>query len=383
MPRLLLYAPRVLPPSQTFIATQARALQRWQPFLIGRQTAQDSLDVDDLLFHDGTTSAPSVGRLQGLALRARRRIPSIPAAAAALRPDLVHAHFLTGGIEVTASLGRSPYPIVVTAHGFDATMHGRPSVKIPPHHWMYAGQRRRLLHRPVRFIAISRFIRDELVRHGADPHRVTVHYTGIDTGYFRPADAGVHHGVLFVGRLVTQKGIRELIEAIALLQRRDLSTKLTVIGDGPLRSDCEALVRRERLDVRFLGQQPADVVRDEMRRAAVFCVPSRTDAAGAQEGLGMVFLEAQAVGLPVVTTRSGGIAEAVAESRTGLLVDEASPTDLASALQALLTDDDLRRRLATAARPWVLQHFDLARQTERLEHLYDEWASAALAGDEG
>lgn len=373
MRRLLVYAPRVLPPSQTFIATQARALRRWQPFLIGRQLVDGSLDVGDLLFRDGTRAAPTVGRLQGLALRARRRIPSIPAAAAALRPDLVHAHFLTGGIEVTASLGRSPYPIVVTAHGFDATMRGRPSVKVPPHHWMYAAQRRRLLRRPVQFIAISRFIRDELIRHGADADRVTVHYTGVDTDYFCPDGSVDAAGVLFVGRLVAQKGVRELIEAMAILRHGGVVTHLTLIGDGPLRSECEELGRRERLDVRFLGQQPAERVRDEMRRAAVFCVPSRTDATGVREGLGMVFLEAQAVGLPVVTTRSGGIPEAVADARTGLLVDEGSSADLAAALQTVLTDDELRLRLADAARPRVIQHFDLARQTERLERLYDEW----------
>ena len=74
-------------------------------------------------------------------------------------------------------------------------------------------------------------------------------------------------------------------------------------------------------------------MRDALQRASILCVPSRAAADGDREGLGLVFLEAQAVGLPVVATRSGGIPEAVADGRTGLLVPEASPWELARALR--------------------------------------------------
>jgi glycosyltransferase involved in cell wall biosynthesis len=85
----------------------------------------------------------------------------------------------------------------------------------------------------------------------------------------------------------------------------------------------------------------------------------------------MVLAEAQAAGLPVVASASGGMVDAVDDGWTGLLVPEADPVALANALRRCLNDDELRARLSASARPWVLERFDLARQTAVLEELYD------------
>lgn len=109
-----------------------------------------------------------------------------------------------------------------------------------------------------------------------------------------------------------------------------------------------------------------------MARAKVFCAPSVVAASGDAEGFGIVFIEAQAMGLPVVSTRSGGIPEAVEDGQTGLLVTQNDPDGLAQAILRLLQDGELWQRFSTAGRRRVIRQFNLAQQTRRLEDLFSE-----------
>lgn len=291
-------------------------------------------------------------------------------------PDLVHAHFLTGGFDVARSLRPLPCPLVVTAHGFDATLFGSPWRTRRPEQWLHGLLRSRLLRQPIRFIAVSHFIRDQLIELGAPDERVVVHHTGVDTEYFTPPPGHPsRRGILFVGRLVPKKGVLDLLRAVARLRAEGIAVPVELIGDGPERAAIERLVARERLDVVLRGAQPRAVVLDAMQRAMVQCNPSRSSADGDREGFGMVLAEAQSTGLPVVATRCGGMVDAIDHGRTGLLVPEGDTTALAGALRACLTDLDLHRRLSAAGRPWVIEHFDLTRQTAVLEDRYDAWAS--------
>lgn len=376
MKRVLLYAPRVLPPSQTFVADQARVLTRWSPTLVGRERLDDGLELSDLLAPEMQTAAARPARAQQALQMVTRRVPLLRAVAERQPPDLVHAHFLTGGYDVLSSLRPPPCPVVVTAHGFDATWFGSPNETLRPEQWMNGLLRRRLVRRPIQLIAVSRFIRDRLVELGAPEQRIVVHHTGVDTTYFTPPPAGVdRRGILFVGRLVTKKGVLDLLHAVVRLRSGGINVPVEIIGDGPDRAAVETFVERERLDVTLWGVRPREFVADAMRRAAVQCNPSRTAPSGDREGFGMVLAEAQATGLPVVATTSGGMVDAVDHGRTGLLVEEGDHVGLAEALRKCLTDTVLRQRLSEAARPWVLEHFDLHRQTAVLEDRYDEWAS--------
>src|ERR1700749_3897508 len=109
-----------------------------------------------------------------------------------------------------------------------------------------------------------------------------------------------------------------------------------------------------------------------MSRPTVFCVPSVIAASGDAEGFGMVFIEAQAMGLPVVSTLSGGIPEAVKDGETGLLVEERDSPALGRALLRLIQEQDMWHRLSVAGRRRVVRHFNLAHQTSRLENLFEE-----------
>jgi glycosyltransferase involved in cell wall biosynthesis len=235
----------------------------------------------------------------------------------------------------------------------------------------YLRGRERLQKEGALFVACSEFVRKQAIDRGYPADRTIVHSIGVDVAEFEPPPyRRREEAVLFVGRLVEKKGCGDLIEAMVQVQQHCPEAELIVIGDGPLRAGCEALAAALRVRSRFLRSQPPTVVKEWMSRAAVFCVPSVIAATGDAEGFGIVFIEAQAMGLPVVSTRSGGIPEAVDEGETGLLVSQNAPDRLSEAIVRLLQDGNLWRRFSVAGRRRVVLRFNLARQTQRLEDIF-------------
>jgi colanic acid/amylovoran biosynthesis glycosyltransferase len=190
--------------------------------------------------------------------------------------------------------------------------------------------------------------------------------------------------VLFAGRLVDSKGCDYLIRAMALVQREIPEASLIVIGNGPLRSQLEQMASSSIRNYQFLGPQQQSEVRYWMNRARVFSVPSFTTHLGTSEGFGLVFAEAQAMGLPVASFATGGIPEAVAHEVTGLLAKERDVEGLANNISRLLKDDTLWSRFSVAAMQRARERFDLQEQTAKLEQMYGQLLSqrpAAAIGD--
>jgi glycosyltransferase involved in cell wall biosynthesis len=184
--------------------------------------------------------------------------------------------------------------------------------------------------------------------------------------------------VLYVGRIIERKGLHLLIEALRTVRERLRDVRLTVIGDGPKRAEYEALAMRDLgRDFEFLGSQPQAVVREYMQRASLLCMPSITMPSGEAESLGLVFLEAQAMSLPVVAFRSGGVPEVVVHGETGLLAEEGDTEDRSRDLLALLENAELRDRMGRAGRRHVESAFDLKSQNAKLEAVYEEVLAGA------
>ena len=177
--------------------------------------------------------------------------------------------------------------------------------------------------------------------------------------------------LLFVGRLVPEKGLDAVLGALAPLFRRVPRPRLVVAGDGPLRPQLEAQVAERGLGahVRFLGAVPPEAVRELMAEASVVVVPSRI------EGFGLVALEAALMGRPVVATRAGGLELVVEHGRTGLLVEVDDGAGFVRAIETLIDEPAAARRLGEAARRRARERFDWERHVRAYDDLYRRLAA--------
>jgi len=157
--------------------------------------------------------------------------------------------------------------------------------------------------------------------------------------------------ILFVGRLSEGKGVDRLLEAVPLLLEDFKNLQLVIVGDGPLK---KSLVDRARqldiLDnVNFLGYVANNSLPIEYARSDLVVVPSVARPDHVEEGLGLVAVESSMCGRPVVVTNVGGLPEVVEHGKTGLVVEEADPQRIASAMTYLLKNTSLRRKLSRRA----------------------------------
>jgi glycosyltransferase involved in cell wall biosynthesis len=295
------------------------------------------------------------------------------------RPALIHAHFGIEGVYALPLAQRLGVPLVTTFHGFDATLSTAALLASPA--WAnYPLFRRRLAREGNLFLCASSFIRDRVLAMGFPEARTVVHHIGVDCRSIRPRDPREEtRTILHVARLVEVKGTSHLIRAFERLARGFEDVELVIIGDGPLKNSLRALVQSLGLTrrVRFLGARPHDQVIEWLRKAAMLVLPSVRTSSGRVEGLGMVLLEAGATGVPAIGSRIGGIPEAIIDGQTGFLAPERDVDALAGRIGDLLNDPALRSRLGAEARAFVLERFDIHRQTGLLEGLYDRVLSAS------
>ena len=193
---------------------------------------------------------------------------------------------------------------------------------------------------------------------------------GVDEKTFHPDSGGAEVRqrlgltsrpvVVCVSRLVPRKGQDTLIRALPTVLARVPDAVLLIVGDGPYRADLEKLAAATGVSasVRFTGAVPWAELPAHYGAGDVYAMPCRTRRGGLDvEGLGIVYLEASATGLPVVAGDSGGAPDAVLEGETGYVVGGRDPGALAERLVVLLEDAGLRERLGTRGREWVEQNW--------------------------
>jgi glycosyltransferase involved in cell wall biosynthesis len=224
-----------------------------------------------------------------------------------------------------------------------------------------------------RFIAITTAIAQALLKTGIPPQKIS----SISNGIEAPANDGHSYQaalkvelignsempvVLFVGRLVEEKGLEQLLTVWASMPCRDRAV-LLIVGDGPLRKDLEAKARALQIfpSVLFFGHQ-LDVSRF-YAVADLFVLPSKI------EGMSNALLEAMTAGVPVVASDVGGNRDVIEHQQSGFLLDWGDVTECVTVLTSLLSDCDLRIRLGKAAKRRV-QNFTMEEVAKRYHRLY-------------
>lgn len=241
--------------------------------------------------------------------------------------------------------------LVVYVHGEEITTASRGR--------LYGNKRRQYLQAADKVVAVSAFTCDALTElMDVPPDAISLIPNGVDTDRFTPgerdAELIARHGlagkkiVLTVGRLVRRKGIDMTLQAIAQLVRQRADLHYLVVGDGELREELQRTIAELGLaeHVTLVGKVSDDELLRYLRTCDLFVMPNRTLPDGDTEGFGLVFREANACHKPVIGGRAGGAVEAVDDGVSGLLVDGNQSAEIAAAIERILDDPALARRLA-------------------------------------
>jgi colanic acid/amylovoran biosynthesis glycosyltransferase len=306
------------------------------------------------------------GKLAGSCKLLHSAVPFLPR-----RPayDIIHAHFGMNGIKAQAlrEIGAVSGKLITTFHGYDVTVRVRGEGRN-----RYA----RLFERGELFTWNSRFTAERLRDLGCPAGRFTQLAMGVDLRAFVPKERRTPRSggpsLLTIARLVPFKGIEYALRAVALLVPRYPDLKYCVIGDGPLRSSLEKLCRELGIEARveFLGARPQEEVIAAYEQADLFVLPSIVGSDGGTETQGVVLIEAQAMGLPVVASRVGGIPDSLADGVSGALVPERDPEALARKLSELIERREAWPEMGRAGQRFVRERFDSRKLNDRLEELY-------------
>ncbi len=220
------------------------------------------------------------------------------------------------------------------------------------------GRRRRALAEADAIVAVSRFTREALeTTMGVPPGKIALISNGVDLRRFVPRprrpDLMARYGLagrrvlLTVGRLYARKGMDRVIESLPAVLRVLPDVRYLLVGDGTYRAELEQLARAcgVREAVVFAGAVPDAELIDHYALADVFIMANREMPDGDTEGFGLVFLEANACGIPVIAGKAGGSVDAVTDLVNGLVVDGDQTAQIAAAILRLFQDDALRERL--------------------------------------
>lgn len=280
---------------------------------------------------------------------------------------LLHAHYGPTGTRMLPLKKENRIPLVTSFRGIDASLLPSKNRRIYE----------KLFNEGDLFLVRSEDMKKDLIEIGCKGEKIRVHHSGIDLKnlQFRirePPKDGITK-LLIVSRLSENKGIIHAIKAVKNCLDAGKKVSLNLIGEGPMRKDIQELISREKLSEKIIleGFQPHEKIISKMLESHILLMPSFTTEEGEKEGIPNVLMEAQATGMPVVSTRHAGIPEAVLDGKTGLLAKEKDADDLADKIIYLTENPRLWNSLGTQGRKHIEEEFNIEKQSQKLENIYD------------
>jgi glycosyltransferase involved in cell wall biosynthesis len=271
-------------------------------------------------------------------------------------PELVHAHWwFPNGVVGTWVSGLAHIPLVTTLHGTDVRMVRKVGVAKPLF--------RHVLKHSAAVTTVSRWLRDETETLVPGVHP-TVAPMPVATSLFGPGSSRDGQRLLFVGRLIDQKGVDHLLRALASM--KSTAASLDIVGDGPNREALQQLAQQLGVAsrIRWHGHLPPSELPPFYQRAAAIVIPS------IDEGLGLVAVEGLLCETPVVAFDSGGLRDVIQHEKTGLLVKPGDRAALARALDDLLARDGRGAEMGRAGRLYALSAFAPESAARRYAEIY-------------
>ena len=304
-------------------------------------------------------------------------LPTVTRILLTSRPKVVHLHFLP---LVSPLYGFFKYlggsRILFTDHNSESAEGGK--IVQDGMIQRIKAIRRRLLSRSIDlFVGVSRYVADRIISNGIDTGKVRTVYNGVDLERFSPVQRKESYreklGIrdervkvaTFVGQLVHGKGVNTLLEAATAICGRREDILFLIAGEGILKERLMSFIREKGLEpkIRYLGQR-SDA--EDIYRASDICIcPSVWN-----EAFGLVLAEAMACGVPTIASRVGGIPEVVEDGKCGYLVPPGDSAALASAIETLCDDDQLRISFSRHARQRAIEKFDLQDMVKNYIDLY-------------
>ncbi len=359
-----------------------RALESWAVRAGLGDGRQARRRVVDLVAEEGFDPGPLFAG-KDAATVARLRLQGLTLAVLAGGRGIRHLHAHFGSDATTVALlasRQSGIPFSYTAHARDIY-----------HTYVDPGTDADIRRRKMAEAAFVLTVSEYNCRHlrklygGVDADKIRRLYNGIDLRRFRPpAAAPAGDRILGVGRLVEKKGFRHLVEACRLLDAEGRTFRCLIVGDGPERDSLSARIAEAGLEgkVSLLGPRTQEELISIMAASTVLVLPAVVTPSGDRDGLPTVLLEALALGLPAISTEVAGIPEIIEDRRTGLLVPPGDPASLAAAIGEILSQPDLRRRLARQGRLKAESAFDLRRNVGLLKRHFERAAACPGLGSE-
>ncbi|MEP3165632.1 MAG: glycosyltransferase [Marinobacter sp.] len=280
------------------------------------------------------------------------------------RIDVVLAEYGPTAVSVMEACRLAGVPLVVHFHGYDAYMT----------HIIeeFGTQYRRLFDISSAIIGVSRHMCDQLIRLGAPAEKVRFNACGAEVSQRKkPNDRKCGHRFAMIGRLVEKKAPFVSLMAFAQVSASVPDATLEIVGDGPLTAATQQMVRALGIEdkVTLHGAQSHDFVMAVLERSDYFLQHSVEAPNGDMEGTPVGVLEAMGLGLPVVSTRHGGICDIISENETGILVDEYDVEGMAQAMRCLCENRELAIQMGEKARKSVVDNWTSEKSIARLAEI--------------
>lgn len=290
--------------------------------------------------------------------------------------EIIHAHFGMMGYKALPIVQRLQLPLVVTFYGVDASQ----AVKDP--YWR--PRLARMLGIASKVMVLCDEAKDRLIALGCNPEKIEIWDIGIpiDEYVYRFPRVDVEDGAtkfLIVARFVEKKGYPYLLKAFQRLIHDGLNVRLTIAGNGPLKETIEQTIINYGLQdyiqlIDTVGRPDFfDFFKKLLAEHDIFVLPSVIAKNGDDEGgPPVVIANAQAAGLPVISTPVGGITRAIRDQETGFLVEPESVESLYTVMSSLVKNTSKLAEISHNARAHVEKNFDVKKQLARVEQVYNE-----------